>query len=448
MLLWLFPRTYNFGSNISSYFKFHIFEQQKLSAMEKYTKFYPIVCLLLLICTVNIGQAQCENRSRSGIHVVQKGETLYRIALRYELSVADLKEMNNISSNGIYVCQELIVDTQSSPDAFDYPEESTILWEESAGTTEKPYSEYKIQAGGTHVVGIGETIANIARLYGYTEARFRKFNKLTSMQKVPAGFSLRSTDCVCERVEEYATTEATRIRPANNSGRRYEPSTLPDNRTENTPRYEKDPNDLSDYYRPSGQQTPQYPSPSTRVEGISTTVVGANYMRAEEKSMIDEINLLRSNPAAYIPYVEAYIEDIKAGRSFSQSPAAAYELIDELKRTGPLSMLQATECLYRAAEAHGQEAVLIGRSEHQGEDGSWPWDRVRRACPNMQDGNENLVGGPSDIRTAMLLLLIDDGIPNRGHRRTLLKADWKYVACYKSGQVGRMPNSWIQLFGS
>ena len=64
----------------------------------------------------------------------------------------------------------------------------------------------------------------------------------------------------------------------------------------------------------------------------------------------------------------------------------------------------------------------------------------------MQDGNENLVGGPDDIRRAVILLLVDDGIPNRGHRKALLNPAWKYVACHKVGTIGSMPNSWIQNF--
>ena len=65
----------------------------------------------------------------------------------------------------------------------------------------------------------------------------------------------------------------------------------------------------------------------------------------------------------------------------------------------------------------------------------------------MTDGNENLVGGPADVREAVILLLVDDGIPSRGHRKTLLNKDWQYGATYKIGKVGYMPNCWVQKFG-
>ena len=172
----------------------------------------------------------------------------------------------------------------------------------------------------------------------------------------------------------------------------------------------------------------------------------ARYMTAEEIEMVNEINLVRSNPTGYIKYIEAYKEGVAAGREFG-SVATCDELIAELKKTPPLSVLQPTECIYNAAKKHGDDQRPTGSTDHVGTDGSYPWDRVRRECPNMSDGNENLVGGPSSVRKSVILLLVDDGISNRGHRRTLLKKDWKYVACYKIGQVGRMPNSWVQKFG-
>ena len=171
----------------------------------------------------------------------------------------------------------------------------------------------------------------------------------------------------------------------------------------------------------------------------------AAYMKSEELSMIDEINLVRGNPAGYIPYIEEYIRKIERGEGFG-SVATCQELIRELRNTPTLSILEPTECLYQAARNHGEDQRPTGSTDHVGTDGSYPWDRVLKSCPHLTDGNENLVGGPSSVREAVILLLVDDGIPNRGHRRTMLNKDWKYVACYKIGQVGQMPNSWVQKY--
>jgi len=108
--------------------------------------------------------------------------------------------------------------------------------------------------------------------------------------------------------------------------------------------------------------------------------------------------------------------------------------------------LQPKQCLYEVAKRHGEDEKRMGVSSHQGSDGAWPWDRILNGCKDLQDGNENLVGGPEDIRRAVMLLLVDDGISKRGHRKALLNPAWKYVACHKVGRVGNMPNSWIQNF--
>ncbi|HNP27689.1 MAG: LysM peptidoglycan-binding domain-containing protein [Nitrospira sp.] len=47
-----------------------------------------------------------------GLHTVSKGETLYRIAKEYGVSVQDLKAWNNLADNTIQVGQKLIVSGQ------------------------------------------------------------------------------------------------------------------------------------------------------------------------------------------------------------------------------------------------------------------------------------------------------------------------------------------------
>lgn len=58
----------------------------------------------------NMISTQAQTGGCSTTHIVQRGETLYRIALRYNTSVADLQARNSISNvNRIYVGQQLCV---------------------------------------------------------------------------------------------------------------------------------------------------------------------------------------------------------------------------------------------------------------------------------------------------------------------------------------------------
>jgi uncharacterized protein YkwD len=179
------------------------------------------------------------------------------------------------------------------------------------------------------------------------------------------------------------------------------------------------------------------------------------YMSLREKQMIDEINLLRSNPKNYIQYVEEYIQYMEKEVLSSSSMSSFYqeeietasELINELKRTTPLSILEPHRGVYRAAKSHGEYLFAKNIFGHAGQKNSMPWDRILAEASDLKDGNENLVGGPNDIRQAVLVLLVDTGVEGRGHRKTLLDPSWSHVACYEIGEIDGMPNCWVQNFG-
>lgn len=474
---------------------------------------------LITIVISSTLHAQCTSSTRAGVHVVQYGETLFRVSKLYGVTIDNLREWNGMQFNEILsVCQELQIlpnttnavaspvtetttySVPSSQEVFvtrSVPIATTTTYTAPTTTnvSRQSYSSYQIQSGGRHVIAQGETIANIAQLYGYTERRFREFNVLKPGQELTPGSVVLSTDCSCDRVSYSDQSKGLfegqwndRLIPHNenayyhksynNNGTvTYNPPQAPTNNSGTYYNNHYTPPSSQGTYNQSnggynnntgtswGRVNSSPPPPAntnnngwrrddnntstnrTTPAPYSNNRPATTYMSNEEQAMINEINLVRSNPAGYVTYVEQYIRDIKSGKAFGSSATAAYELIDELKKTAPLSVLQPAECLYQAAKQHGEEAIRKGSSDHQGMDGSWPWDRVKRGCTQMQDGNENLVGGPSNVREAVMLLLVDDGISNRGHRRTLLNKDWQYVACYKSGTIGQMPNNWVQLFG-
>lgn len=382
-----------------------------------------ILFAFLLFTTFTFAQ-NCPPATNTNTHVVQKGETLYRIAVKYGLSVGELTAMNGMKSTDVLnVCKHLIVTRQNE---FQAKGGNYVKNDFS-----KSYSQYVKQEGKYHYVQPGETLANIARLYGYTTEKFKEINNLAAYETVGVGQALLNTSCVCPAAPLPASTI-----------------------TQNAETRMTDPN-MSTSTQPSTTATNT--TTNNTSSGAAPSVSGAlklnpakyPYLKSEELEMIEEINLIRSNPKGYIPHIQQYIKDVKSGKSFGfgDPVAVSYELIDQLENTPPLSILEPAECVYRAAKNHGEDRRNAGSNDHVGTDGSWPWDRILRECDYLQDGNENLVGGPSSIRKAVILLLVDDGIPNRGHRSTLLNPKWKYVACYKIGQVGNMPNSWVQKFG-
>lgn len=135
-------------------------------------------------------------------HKVQKGETLYSIAKKYNVSVSQLRDWNNLgSSNIIRTGNDLYVSTPGasatsntstsgtySPNiSFPAPYENTDARNLTAKTGEVKY----------HVVKSGETVASIARLYGYTDSKFREINDLGKNDFIKIGQRLKVTDCEC-----------------------------------------------------------------------------------------------------------------------------------------------------------------------------------------------------------------------------------------------------------
>ena len=54
-----------------------------------------------------------DNNVNTVTYVVKKGETLYKIANKYKTSVSDIMKLNNLSSNLLSVGQELLIPTEA-----------------------------------------------------------------------------------------------------------------------------------------------------------------------------------------------------------------------------------------------------------------------------------------------------------------------------------------------
>ncbi len=93
-------------------------------------------------------------------HKVKKGDTLWRIAERYDLSVSTLRELNQIKENRIYPGDLLVV--QELPD------------EASEGSKQ---FEYMVQKG--------DTLSEIAQRHNVSVGLIRQLNRLNSDQIIP-----------------------------------------------------------------------------------------------------------------------------------------------------------------------------------------------------------------------------------------------------------------------
>jgi LysM repeat protein len=465
-----------------------------------------VLCQIIFIHA----QAPCPPSASNSVHIVQKGETLYSISRQHKLSLAQLTQWNNIDENGILLpCTALSLmpitaksvqskkgdgvpqmygntagmsaktrpipremETYNSSEAqsntewasFQNPSVTNVSSSAKISNVASPNYNYFNQSPYVpfyHITSDGETRQSIGIMYGLSENDVMQMNNLTSNTGLAGGQKLllerrdqRKTQAyTLEKIDNssrFQSSAQNNTQPQNyNQSPKYSaPNTTSANEFGSRPAKTIEPLAAEPIKQPQSQPSKPEPSKSEPSKPANTAPLSNNTsMSNEEMDMVREINLMRQNPAGYVQYIKEYIAHLQKNGDMGASIQTSYELIGELDKTPKLSTLQPLQCIYTAAKKHGEDQKRRGVTDHSGSDGSMPWDRVLRECPNLKDGNENLVGGPSDIRRAVILLLVDDGIDTRGHRRTLLNPEWIYVACYKMGTVGSMPNCWVQKFG-
>jgi LysM repeat protein len=112
---------------------------------------------------------------QSTIHVVQAGENLFRISLRYNTTVDAIMAANGLTSIYIYVGQELMI-----PGAGDAAPAEPAPTEPSGAAP----------AAGDYVVKAGDTLSSIAVRYGVSVWALIQANGLTSWSLIYVGQSL------------------------------------------------------------------------------------------------------------------------------------------------------------------------------------------------------------------------------------------------------------------
>ena len=70
-------------------------------------KLLKIALLLVFISSKNIYSQDQK------FHTVEKGETLYSISKKYDISIEKIKELNNINNNAISIGQNILIENKS-----------------------------------------------------------------------------------------------------------------------------------------------------------------------------------------------------------------------------------------------------------------------------------------------------------------------------------------------
>ena len=122
-----------------------------------------IVIIVSLVSVLSVASAQESNAATFTVHVVQRGENLFRIALQYDLFAEQLAEANGITDdNAVAIGQRLII----------------------------PLVITSTDRRITHSVGVGETLNSIAAAYSRTASDLLTLNSLVSAEDIFIGQEL------------------------------------------------------------------------------------------------------------------------------------------------------------------------------------------------------------------------------------------------------------------
>jgi uncharacterized protein YkwD len=157
---------------------------------------------------------------------------------------------------------------------------------------------------------------------------------------------------------------------------------------------------------------------------------------ALERDVIAELNFARAQPQRYAQRLRTYrryfhgkivrYPDKPEGLQTTEGVAAVNEAIGFLERQKPIAPLSPAPLLAEAAGDHVAEQGPRGATGHLSKNGDNPRDRVQ----HRGGGNyvaETITYGPPSAVEVVRQLIVDDAVPDRGHRRTVFAAEMRFV---------------------
>jgi uncharacterized protein YkwD len=142
---------------------------------------------------------------------------------------------------------------------------------------------------------------------------------------------------------------------------------------------------------------------------------------AIDRSVLNELNLARSQPQAYAEIVAS------RAPALGISPRAISEAVRFLNKQKPVGTLVESAGLSQAALTHVFDTGPRGIKGHRGSDGSRVTHRANRFGRWEQLIGENLIYGKGTPRDWIVCLIVDEGVGDRYHRVNIFKREFRLV---------------------
>ena len=172
------------------------------------------------------------------------------------------------------------------------------------------------------------------------------------------------------------------------------------------------------------------------------TAKDALYLNELEREVILELNKVRSDPKRYSKeYIEELVTAFKGNLYFypGQEPTKSeegikplMECIQVLRNTKPLPILSPAEGLAKASRLLVKDQQFGGIG-HITRNGSTPQKRIEKYGNWDICSGEDITYGSFLARQMVIALLIDDGVPDRGHRKNVLSPCFHFAGVAYGG---------------
>lgn len=162
----------------------------------------------------------------------------------------------------------------------------------------------------------------------------------------------------------------------------------------------------------------------------------ASFLSGLEQSIVEELNLARTQPQIYARFLEEHrthfqgkniVRPGKVTIATNEGTRAVDEAIRALKNQKPLPAMTISKGMSQAAKDHVKDTGPRGITGHSSSNGKSPFDRINRYGKWLHTAGENISYGYNDARSVIIQLLVDDGVPGRGHRKNLLSTAFNVV---------------------
>jgi uncharacterized protein YkwD len=145
-----------------------------------------------------------------------------------------------------------------------------------------------------------------------------------------------------------------------------------------------------------------------------------------ETAVLDELNYARTQPQAYARVLRDEAYRSRAASAYDD-PAALREALAFLQRQPALPALSGDDALAEAAGEHASLQARSGGVGHAGPRGESLGQRLNRHGAFASLMGENIAYGYLDPREVVAQLIVDAGVPDRGHRANIFNPSYREV---------------------